>query len=461
MNYTTNIVKKIQDFNAYLRFIFNSNFTIYDIIICTYVMDIMFRILLLTLFLTACSTNNKPLLVSCGDIEKLTGLPQKIDKFADLATDFHPDINHFKNEFFAPWTNAPSTICPHIVDKKTISKYYADNLSLWCEDDINCLIDKTENLLTVNKPAILIRNTMCKTYPTEIPMFSDIHAPGGNFPFDDNIRSVFKIGTPVFVYTLSKNRQWAFVLSNLCSGWIKRADFAYVDKAFIDHYRAQKLGVFVSENVDIESKTEFHERVNIGTILPIVSNRVLIPTKKPNGNAFLRWAIHNKEVLKFPLSFSKDNIESIGNKLLNNRYYWGGSTYGGRDCSLTIRDFMVTFGLNLPRNSKGQIFHNRQNSDLFFFDKMTTQEKEKYIIEYGIPFLSLIYLPGHIMLYVGQNNGKPVFFHNVMGMCRFDTKGRFVAGKTVLSHGDDTLKTFPNEKTLLDKISMMRNISSI
>ena len=92
---------------------------------------------------------------------------------------------------------------------------------------------------------------------------------------------------------------------------------------------------------------------------------------------------------------------------------------------------------------------------------MATQEKEKYIIEYGIPFLSLIYLPGHIMLYVGQNNGKPVFFHNVMGMCRFDTKGRFVAGKTVLSHGDDTLKTFPNEKTLLDKISMMRNIPAM
>ena len=425
----------------------------------------MFRLSLLVgmMLLTGCVGKNKLLVVSCGDVENLTGLPQDLGRFAYVENDFCPDINRFKGEFFAPWIKPELTLCPHAVDKKAISKYYADNLSLWSDDDINCLIDKTLTLLPVRQPAILVRNTICKTYPTEIPMFSDIHAPGGNFPFDENTRSVLKIGTPVFVYCLSKNRQLAFVASNICSGWIKSLDFAYVDKRFMDHYRAQKLGIFTSEKVAIESKTEFHEQVNIGTILPIVGNKVLIPTKYPNGKAFLRWSNRQflgKDLSVFPLKFNKKNINAIGNKLLNNRYYWGGSTYGGRDCSLTIRDFVLTFGHNLPRNSKGQIFHERQNSDLFFFDNMTRSEKEKCIVEYGIPFLSLIYLPGHIMLYVGQKNGKPVFFHNVMGICRFDKKGRFVAGKTILSHGDDSLKIFHKEKTLLDKISMMRNMAS-
>ncbi len=43
------------------------------------------------------------------------------------------------------------------------------------------------------------------------------------------------------------------------------------------------------------------------------------------------------------------------NKLLGTHYAWGGNIYGGRNCSLTIKDFMCVFGRYLPRHSLDQI----------------------------------------------------------------------------------------------------------
>ena len=53
------------------------------------------------------------------------------------------------------------------------------------------------------------------------------------------------------------------------------------------------------------------------------------------------------------------------------------------------------------------------------------------------PFLSLIWLPGHIGVYVGQYQGKPVMFHNMWGVrTRYgdgSCDGRAVVGKAVVT----------------------------
>jgi len=66
---------------------------------------------------------------------------------------------------------------------------------------------------------------------------------------------------------------------------------------------------------------------------------------------------------------------------------------------------------------------------------LTALQKERLIIERGTPFASLLYKPGHIMLYVGTYRGKAVVFHNLWGL-KTQVKGkegRYVIGRSIFS----------------------------
>lgn len=107
----------------------------------------------------------------------------------------------------------------------------------------------------------------------------------------------------------------------------------------------------------------------------------------------------------------------------------GGGMYDERDCSSTLRDLFAVFGIYLPRNSKGQ----GAVGEVLSVVGLSNEEKEKRIREKAIPFKTLIYMPGHIGLYIGQYKGKAVMFHNMWGV-RLEYNQRYVVGQTVLSN---------------------------
>lgn len=63
---------------------------------------------------------------------------------------------------------------------------------------------------------------------------------------------------------------------------------------------------------------------------------------------------------------------------------------------------------------------------------LSEKEKENRIRAEAIPFQTLLYLPGHIGLYIGQFDGKAVMLHNMWGIRIFETE-RYVVGKTVIT----------------------------
>ena len=106
--------------------------------------------------------------------------------------------------------------------------------------------------------------------------------------------------------------------------------------------------------------------------------------------------------------------------------------FGDRDCSALTRELFTPFGIWLPRNSVAQARTGAVN----MLEGMTTEEKEEQILRNGVPFLSLVGMRGHIMLYVGKYNGRPAIFHNVWGVRTVegsDTDGRFVIGRAVVT----------------------------
>ena len=109
-----------------------------------------------------------------------------------------------------------------------------------------------------------------------------------------------------------------------------------------------------------------------------------------------------------------------------------GIAFGDRDCSALTRELLTPFGIWLPRNSLSQARSGRR----IMLDGMSIKEKEKGILRDGVPFLTLVWLRGHIMLYVGPYKGRPAIFHNVWGVRTVEGASdneRFVIGRAVVS----------------------------
>ena len=114
----------------------------------------------------------------------------------------------------------------------------------------------------------------------------------------------------------------------------------------------------------------------------------------------------------WPLEPSAQGIARLAQNILGQPYGWGG-LFGWRDCSATTRDLLAPFGLWLPRNSGDQA---QAGTRFVSLEGLTPAQKEERIQALGLPWLSLLWMPGHIMLYVGAPQGRYLVLHSVWGV---------------------------------------------
>lgn len=88
---------------------------------------------------------------------------------------------------------------------------------------------------------------------------------------------------------------------------------------------------------------------------------------------------------------------------------WVGGLGENRDCSAFIRDIFTQYGIYLPRNSKAQVSYGNNSIDL---KTLSSKEKEAFIIANATPYMTLLWQQGHIMLYIGQYQGKALIAHS-------------------------------------------------
>jgi hypothetical protein len=122
------------------------------------------------------------------------------------------------------------------------------------------------------------------------------------------------------------------------------------------------------------------------------------------------------------------------------------------------RDFFAPFGIWLPRHSEDQVKEVGTYIDLQGFD---SEQKEKIILEKGVPYLSLLWRKGHIMLYIGEQSGRALIFHNIWGLktrALSGREGRKIIGQaviTTLCPGAELSCLDPQDGSLLKNISAM------
>jgi hypothetical protein len=135
-----------------------------------------------------------------------------------------------------------------------------------------------------------------------------------------------------------------------------------------------------------------------------------------------------------PLTLTPAAIARLSDPLMGQSYGWGG-LFGNRDCSSNMRDLFIPFGIWLGRNSAKQ---GQQGGAFYDLRDMSSREKEQEILAKGIPFVTLIWLKGHIGLYLGTAPEKkePLLLHNIWGVRTVDKEekdGREIVGRLVIT----------------------------
>ena len=161
------------------------------------------------------------------------------------------------------------------------------------------------------------------------------------------------------------------------------------------------------------------------------SLRLLVPVRDPQGRAVaVPVRVSPSDAVRKPTPLTAKAAAEIGNRMMGQPYGWGGYLFN-RDCSLAMRDLFVPFGVWLPRNSSAQA----KAWQYISFVKASPTGKEGIIKDEGVPFATLLWLRGHITLYIGTYKGEPVMFHNIWGLRTNDGsgEGRHIIGRAVVT----------------------------
>lgn len=280
-------------------------------------------------------------------------------------------------------------------------------------------------------PAISLRHSNLRAMPTASHYYLKPELPGEGYPFDYFQHTSIPPGTPLYVHNVSRDGRWVLAESAVTSGWLPADDIAMADDDFMQRWQSHPLAALVRDNVQLGGG-----RAHIGTLLPMPGGsaaQVLLPVRGASGRASAESVmLAPGDAVAVPLTLSANNVARVGGQMIGQAYGWGGIDEK-RDCSALTRDLMAPFGVYLPRNSASQ----GKVGQTLELAGMSLDEKEARIKAEAAPFRSLVWLKGHIGLYLGVYQGKPLLFHNMWGLGindpQFGCDGRAVVGKAVVT----------------------------
>lgn len=332
------------------------------------------------------------------------------------------------------------------------------------------VFEDVQKTIDLNKPfykvmyAITTKYNEVRILPTDIAAYSSVNS----IDIDRLQEESIDLGTPVAVICQTKDKKWSYIFTRNEDGWVKTENLAFTNKSTISKWiKNKEIAVAVLPKVDIFSNkemTKYHSHIRMGTQLPFISRTrkdrfcVAIPVADEKGNLVLKKGYTSSTGMnKGFLECTQRNILMLAFNHLNSPYGWGGYN-GEQDCSGYLGQIFNCFGIFLPETSVQKIKCG------FGIDLNTIgdlHKKEKCILQNAIPGLSFLYFPGHIMLYIGQDNDKAYIIHAVWGISKYNKNNEMSTmyiNKIIVSDlslgGDVTSNSFIERMT---KLNIIRN----
>lgn len=386
--------------------------------------------------------------------------PQNTSILPSISNPDRKDDSKFKNRYFKIWHITPNTDPKDAMwgvrgYRNGARTYYMSNRYSYPDkffEDVayNANQDAYNQVARIG---ITIANTQLRNAPSNSAIFKDFISSNEGYPFDYYANSTMGINYPLYISHYSKDKKFALVQNDVVWGWVNASDIIPISKEQADEFEDQKFIAIIKDDCPIyymDGKEFTTGRVG----------NILAYSKKEDGffilkiltkDGFKNFKISTSDATVWPAEFNTKNMKTTIASLLGEPYGWGGYGYN-RDCSLTTKDIMANFGYWLPRNSKSQANAYKKIS----LAGKSDAQKLAIIAKDGVPYKTLLFLPGHIMLYAGVVNGVPVAVHNAWGLKTQDN-GRAIIGKmaiTSLNIGKDD-PNIRRQSLLLTRIKSM------
>ena len=249
-------------------------------------------------------------------------------------------------------------------------------------------------------------------------------------------------GTPVVIAHESRDGKWWFIVSPAYAAWVEKpliaegaaeAVFAYTRKTpYLVVTGATVKTVFTPERSDVsELQLDMSARVPlladwpqdkpVNGQHPYTAHVIELPVRADDGSLQFTAALlpRTADVATDYLPLSRANLLRQGFKFLGERYGWGHS-YNARDCSGFVSDVYRSFGVQLPRNTRDQAVTPALN--LITFTKADDHERRLEVLR-NLEVGDLVYIPGHVMMVIGHENGITYVIHDTTGISYRGTSG--------------------------------------
>jgi len=251
-----------------------------------------------------------------------------------------------------------------------------------------------------------------------LPAAEGLNTQPFDLDFDELQNSSLSPGTPLAVLHTSRDGKWHYVSSSVSSGWVEADKTAFCAGNEIEEPDGKDAFVVVtSARADIyldPGLTEYYDYARMGDrfilkqTTPSAAEVVLFYRNPDSSLKRVPGYIAGDDVSRGYLPYTPRNAIRQAFKLLNTPYGWGGM-YGEQDCSQFIREVFSVMGIKLPRNSAAQA---QVGVLLAGASGEPVDDKASWFSRKVAGGITTICLNGHIMLFLGMDNGRPYAIHD-------------------------------------------------
>jgi len=276
-----------------------------------------------------------------------------------------------------------------------------------------------------------------RTFPTDLRVFSS----EGDGDIDRFQESALFPGDPVAIVHASADGKWLFVVSPRYAAWVEAKSIAEGPRDMVLGYAARAPYRIVTGAKPRTVFTREEPRVSelqldMGTRVPLAaapvdrpvngqhpySSWILdLPVRNAGGRLGFAPALlpKNADSRADYLPLTRANIIRQSFKFLGERYGWG-HAYNGRDCSGFVSEVYRSMGVQMPRNTSDQAV-----SPVFartHFEPGDTRAARMAAVG-KLDVGDLIYIPGHVMMFIGRIGDQPYVIHDTNGGSVLDANG--------------------------------------
>ena len=277
---------------------------------------------------------------------------------------------------------------------------------------------------------LVVARAPMRAFPTLQRVFSRL----GDTDIDRWQESAEFPGTPVVIAHASADGKWLFVVSPRYAAWMpaqfvaegtREQVLTYANRE--NPYRvitgAKPRLVYTPDNAALSEL-----QLDMGTRLPDLGAThaatiqsqapafhwtLRVPTRLDDGSLDFAAVLLPRTADSHlgPLPLTRANIIGQAFKFLGERYGWG-HDYNSRDCSGFVSEIYASMGLILPRNTSAQAVSPVFKRTHFEAD---APRGDRVAAIDALDVGDLIYIPGHVMMFIGRIGDTPYVIHDTNG----------------------------------------------